>query len=192
MVNDRMRQMMQEALDEVLPDELRQELDRFLDTDSEGVQEYNKLRRVDNLLKNATFERAPKRLAATIMARLAENIEMEQQVRTQGQHLSEAELELSREMIGIALTLVTVATMPLLVAASWMVVNSLADPSLLTAVLQQMIGFMLLVLEMLQVFLEKAEGLAESDPQSAMALLALIPMTLLALVRYMLSDDPHA
>jgi hypothetical protein len=96
---------------------------------------------------------------------------------------------MSREIIAVALTLVTVTTMPLLVAASWMVVHSLADPSLITLVLQHIVGMLLLVLRILEVFLEKAQALANSDPAAAMALLALIPVTLLAMVRYMLSDD---
>lgn len=185
MVNEKMRQMMQEALDDVLPEELRQELDTYLDANEEEVQYFNRLNRVDHLMSAAPFERAPRRLAATIMARLAENLEAQQQAQSQ----SEAELEISREVVAVALALVTVATMPLLVAASWMVVNSMADPSLLTAVLQQIVGLLLLVLEMLQVFLEKAQELAESDPNAAMALLALIPVTLLAMVRYMLDEE---
>jgi hypothetical protein len=188
MVNERMRRLMQEALDDVLPEELRQELDTFLDTDSDGVQEFNRLNRADQMLRTAPFERAPKRLAATIMARLAENIEAQQLAEQEGQ--SQAELEISREVVAVALTLVTAATMPLLVAASWMVVNSLSDPSLLTLVLQRIVGLLLLVLEMLQVFLEKAQELAEANPAEAMALLALIPVTLLALVRYILGDEP--
>jgi hypothetical protein len=186
MTNDRMRQLMQEALDDVLPEELRQELDSYLDVDGEAVQEFNRLNSVDTILRRAPFERAPKRLASTIMARLAQSIEAQQ---LQAQAQTEAELEISREVVAVALTLVTVATMPLLIAASWMVVNSMADPSLLTLVLQQIVGMLLLVLEMLQVFLEKAQELAENDPKAAMALLALIPVTLLALVRYMLGEE---
>lgn len=186
MTNERMRQLMQEALDDVLPDELRQELDSYLDVDTEGIEEFDRLSRVDSVLRTAPFERAPKRLASTIMARLAQSIEAQQ---SQTQTQSQAELEISREVVAVALTLVTVATMPLLIAASWMVVNSMADPSLLTAVLQQIVALLLLVLEMLQVFLEKAQELAEADPNAAMALLALIPVTLLALVRYMLGEE---
>lgn len=185
MATEQQRRLMQEALDDVLSEEARQELFSILDEDEASFTEYNQLNRVHQLLKTAPHERAPRRLASTIMARLAESLEAQQQ--TQGQ--SSAQLEISREIIGVALTLVTVSTMPLLIAASWMVVHSLADPSLLTAVLQQIIGLLLLVLEILEVFMEKAQELAHTDQNAAMALLALIPVTLLAMVRYILSDD---
>jgi hypothetical protein len=185
MATEQQRRLMQEALDDVLSEEARQELFSILDEDEATFTEYNQLHRVHQMLKTAPQERAPRRLASTIMARLAESLEAGQH--TQGQ--ASAQLEMSREIIGVALTLVTVATMPLLVAASWMVIHSLADPSVLTLVLQRIVGFLLLVLEIMEVFMEKAQELARTDQNAALALLALIPVTLLAMVRYMLSDD---
>jgi hypothetical protein len=40
----------------------------------------------------------------------------------------------------------------------------------------------------LEVFLEKAQQFAETNPEAAMALLALIPVTMLALVRYLMGE----
>jgi hypothetical protein len=145
-----------------------------LDENEQSFAEFSQLRRVHNLLKTAPFERAPKRLAATIMARLAESLEAQPETQ---------DVEISREMLDIAITLVTVATLPMMVAASWMVVNTLADPSILTQVLQEILGLLVLVLRMLEVFLEKAQQLATENPEAAMALLALIPVTMLAVVR---------
>ncbi len=194
MASDKHRRLMQESLDQILSEEAQQELFAQLNTDQDTVAEYNQLHRVHNLLQNAPQERAPRRLAATIMARIAQGLEM--QVSLDANPHAEASPEaaqqvlISREIIALALNLVTVATMPLLVAASWMVIHAQADPALLTQVLQQIVALVLLVLKIMEVFLEQAQKLAEDDPETAMAVLALLPVTMLAIVRYMLSEQP--
>jgi hypothetical protein len=191
MASDKHRRMMQESLDQLLPEEAQRELFAYLNEDQDSVAEYNRLNRVHQLLENAPHERAPRRLAATIMARIAQGLEM--QVSLEGEMQTDARTEqeilISREVIGLALNLVTVSTMPLLIAASWMVIHAQADPALLTQVLQQIVALTLLVLKIIEVFLQEAEALAESDPQTAMAVLALLPVTMLAIVRYMLSEQ---
>ncbi|HEX2620861.1 MAG TPA: hypothetical protein VHL11_11955, partial [Phototrophicaceae bacterium] len=82
MANDRQRRLMQEALDDILSEEARQELFAHLDEDETDSAEYNQLRRVHSMLSTAPHERAPRRLAATIMARLGESLEAQH---TQGQ-----------------------------------------------------------------------------------------------------------
>lgn len=186
MTSEKQRRLMQEALDELLPQDLQQELDSYLDQDRDIESEFNQLRRVHNMLQAAPYERAPRRLAATIMARLAEGVKAGTQHQTQ----SSPYVHISQEIISVALALVTVATMPLLIAASWMVINAMADPALLTMVLYQIVGLLLMVLEVMEVFLDKAQEVAKNDPQMAMGLLSLIPVTLLTIVRYLL-DDPQ-
>lgn len=182
MTNNKQRLLlqMQEVLDEVIAPEEREKLYALLDEDPEEFARFNRLNRVDSMLRTAPHERAPKRLAATIMARLAKSLEEQEQQQQMG---------VSNEMVGVAMTLVTVVTMPLLVGACWLIVHAAASPELLDTVFQQIIATLLLVLEILQVFLEKAQELVTEDPEAAAALLALIPVTLLAIARYVLSDE---
>lgn len=191
MANEKRRQLMQEALDEVLAEDARQELLEYLDADADGVREFQNLQRVHDLLSAPPYERAPRRLAATIMARLAENLKLDenQAAATAPDARRAQQVELSQEIVAVALTLVTVATMPMLVTASWMILYAQADPELLTRVLEQVVGLLLLVVRMMEVLLDKAQQLAETDPQAAIALLALIPATLLAITGYMLSRE---
>lgn len=191
MASEKHRRLMQESLDHILSEEAQRELFAQLDSDQDSVAEYNQLHRVHHLLQSAPHERAPRRLAATIMARLAQGLEMQVNLETQPQIEAETtqEVLISREMIALALNLVAVATMPLLVAATWMVIHAQADPALLTQVLQQIVALVLLILKILEVFLEEAQNLAENDPETALALLALMPVTMLAIVRYLLSEQ---
>lgn len=175
-----LRLQMHEALDGMLAPEELQRLDSMLDENPDEFVQYNRLQKVDAMLRNAPHERAPKRLAVTIMARLAQSLEAQDQQQEWG---------VTTEMLGVAMTLVTVVTMPLLVGACWLIVHAAASPELLEAVYQQIIATLLLVIEMLQVFLEKAAAIASEDPEAAAALLALIPVTLLAIAQYVLTDD---
>ena len=63
MADERQRQLMQEALDQSLPPELLEKLRQQLDGDAEGSQQFNRLKRVDDMLRSAPHERAPARLA---------------------------------------------------------------------------------------------------------------------------------
>ncbi len=179
MTNERQRRLMQEALDQVLTDEERNELFKYLDSDQSSATEFNQLRRVDALLRNAPAERAPQRLAATIMARLSATVKAQTQ----------SQMGITPEAVAVALGMVSVVTMPMLVAASWMLINSIATLEALNAVLNQIIGLLLLVLKVLQVFLEQAQQLVSSNPQAAAALLTLIPVTLLAMARYIMAGQ---
>ncbi|MCU0496835.1 MAG: hypothetical protein MUF87_05735 [Anaerolineae bacterium] len=189
MPNEKHLRLMQEALDGELSPEGQQLLTTLLRTDGQSALEYDKLQRVETLLNSAPHERAPRRLAATIMARVAAQMEAQTWVETAAQTKSDPMVEMSKEVIALSVLAVTVVTMPLLISASWMVINAMADPSLLTMVLQQVVGMMLLMLNMMLVFLEKAQSLIESDPLTAAALMSLIPVTLLSLVRYMFVEQ---
>jgi hypothetical protein len=179
MTNENQRRLMQEALDDVLSLEERNELFSYLDKDDKSFAEFNQLKRVDQMLSNAPHERAPRRLAATIMARLSQTVKEEVQKQP----------DISTETLSIALGLVTVATMPMMVSASWMLLNSAYNMEMFNRVLQQVIGLLLLVIEILRVFLEEAERLVSSNPEAAAALLTLIPVTMLAMARFLLQGE---
>jgi hypothetical protein len=74
MADERQRQLMQEALDQSLPPELLEKLRKQLDNDPQGSQQFNRLKRVDDMLRSAPHERAPARLALSIMAKLAQTM----------------------------------------------------------------------------------------------------------------------
>lgn len=188
MTNDRQRRLMQEALDDIISPDERSELFTLLDRDAQSFSEYNSLQRVDKLLRQAPHERAPKRMAAAIMARVAESVRQEAETQL-SPLVSAKEQEVMEELISVAVLLTTIVTMPMLVAAGWLMVHAAASPELLETVFAQVIAAMLLMLHLLEVFLERAQTLAAEDPESALALLALMPATLLAIVQYVLSDD---
>lgn len=188
MANDKQRRMMQEALDDVLSHEERNALLTLLDKDAETSAEYNRLQKLDRLLRTAPHERAPQRLAATIMARLAEGVKQEAEAQLSLATDPQAQ-QATREMIALALALSTVVTMPLMVGASWLILNAMASPQLLNAIFEQVIAVMLLLIEVMKVFVEQAQLIMQSDPASAMALLALIPATLFEIAHYIIGDD---
>ena len=74
---DPQQQMMQDAIDGQLSEEMARKLVDVLGSDQSAAREYDRLRRVDSLLKRAPQQRAPARLAATIMARLAQQVQAE-------------------------------------------------------------------------------------------------------------------
>ena len=69
------RRMMQENLDGSLDAQHAEELWQFLAHDEQAAEEHAQLEQVHQALSRAPHVRAPQRLAATIMARLAKTIE---------------------------------------------------------------------------------------------------------------------
>ena len=169
--------MMQEALDGQLSDEMTQKLLDTLERDRSAAREYGRLRRVDSLLKHAPQQRAPARLAATIMARVAERVQAE----TAKSDLSP---EMQRVMM-LSLSAAMVAMMPMMEAASWLVLNAQRDPEVLGDVMIETIGWMSLVTNALIQLLEDAEARARNEPEVAAATLALTPYMLSTLLDYL-------
>ncbi len=168
MASERHKRLMQEALDESLTPEARRELFEQLDQDADASAQFNRLRQVDQVLKTAPFEHAPARLALAIMARLAEAAE----------HLPRS----SGLALALALALVTLLVLPLMIAAGWLVLAALGSAAALSSALQQVVTLLAMVLGVLKVFVERAQELVASSPQSS-ALLALIPLALYGLLR---------
>jgi hypothetical protein len=164
MANEQLRQQMQEALDASLSAEAYQQLRKQLDNDPNGSAEFNRLRQVDKLLKEAPFERAPKHLALEIMARLAEAMKPENLSRTSGLALA------------LGLSLVMLVAVPLLVSAIGLFLYAAGSAAALSAVLHQIINLLAAVMSMLEVFMQGARDVL-SNSQAPALLMALIPIT---------------
>lgn len=177
--NLRRQNLMQESLDGQLPEDVSQKLFDILQQDQSAAKEYDRLQRVDHLFRRAPHQRAPGRLAATIMARLAERVEAE----TQLSQLPAA----AQQVMMLSLSASMMAMMPMMEAASWLVLNAQRDPKLLSEVVMQTIGWMSLVTEALILLLEDAENLARSQPEVATATLALTSYMLSSILDYL--DD---
>jgi anti-sigma factor RsiW len=180
MTDDRKRQLMQESLDDQLSPEAEQELSEHLARNPDAADRYSQLRRVDMMLRTAPHERAPERLAVTIMARLAQTIKEQQQASQQPQS------EITEATMQVAMQLVTVATLPLLVGAGYLLLNAQSNPETLEAVLLQVAAMLTMVIDTVTIMLDEAAAVFEENPEVAMAMLALIPVTLLTLVRQVL------
>ncbi len=184
MSEDRRLQLMQESLDIQLEPEDERELASILE-DAVHAREYTALQQMDNMLRSAPHERAPERLALTIMARLGETA---MQTRTD----IEQEPEVNEALLQVALSLVTAATLPLMVGASYLLINAMSNPEALESVLVQVAGLFLLVIDTVRVMLEKAQEAAAENPEAALAMITLIPMVLLELVKQVLGvEDEH-
>jgi hypothetical protein len=164
---DPLRQQMQEKLDGVLSEELTQSLLQQLEQDTEAAREFARLETVDSLLSSAPQMRAPQRLAVTIMARLAQTIELQARLQALPQAL--------RSQIMQSLSLSMVAAMPMMVGASWLVLNRQADAQTFNQMLERVVMLMLLQVEAQLALLDAIEPYLREDPQLAAACLRLMP-----------------
>lgn len=174
---DPRQQLMQEAIDGQLSEDMARKLVEFLGSDRRAAREYDRLQRVDNLLKRAPQQRAPARLAATIMARLAQRVQAETA-------LADLPPETQQVMM-LCLSASMMAMMPMMEAASWLVLNAQRDPKLLSKVMIETIGWMTLVTDALIQLLDDAENRARSEPEIATATLALTPYLLSSVLDYL-------
>lgn len=175
--NQQRNELMQESIDGQLSEDLAKQLFSILDRDKDAAKEYDKLQQVDALFKRAPHRRAPSRLAATIMARVAERIEAESKM----DELPEG----VQQVMMMSMTLSIMSMMPMMEAASWLVLNAQRDPELLGDVMVQTIGLMTMINDALIVLIEDAEVLARTDPEAATATLALTPYMLHSVLDYM-------
>src|SRR5512134_3646857 len=130
MTDNRRLELMQEALDDMLTPEENDELNHYLKREPAAAREYRKLQQVEHLLETAPHERAPERLARTIMARLGQTVMELEKKPDQNPEITEATLR-------VAVALVGVATLPLMVGASWMLLNAMTNPEAFEAILVQ-------------------------------------------------------
>ncbi|MCY3574707.1 MAG: hypothetical protein OXG92_09545 [Chloroflexi bacterium] len=169
--------MMQAAIDGQLSEEMARRLREALARDNGAAREYSRLQRVESMLQRAPHERAPARLAATIMARVAERVQAQAR-------LADLPIETQRIMM-LSLSAAMMATMPMLEAASWLVLNAQRDPEVLSDVMLETISWMSLITDALIQLLEDAESRARSEPIVATATLALTPYLLGSLLDYL-------
>ncbi len=171
------QEMMQEAIDGLLSEEMAKKLVDILGRDQSAAHEFSRLQRVETLLRRAPQQRAPARLAATIMARVAARMQTETE-------MSGMSPEMQRVMM-LGLSAAMMAMMPMMEAAAWLVLNAQRDPELLGEVMIETIGWMSLVTNALIQLLEDAENLAHTEPEVAAATLALTPYMLSTILDYL-------
>lgn len=181
MANERLMQHMQEALDGMLSPELSEELWEHLDHDEEAADQWQRLQNVDSMLAAMPIERAPDRLAVTIMARLAESVQAQAEL--------EDMPEATRHALMLALAVVVLVMLPTMIAASWLVMQGIASPELLNQVLYEAIALLQMMIEALIILLETVEYLIQQNPEMAAIATALIPVVLLGIVNYLRGDD---
>lgn len=164
MANERQRRLMQEALDTQLEGEARQQLFHEMEEDTGSSAEFQRLREVDRLLRAAPFERAPKTLALSVMAKLAQGLDRKQ--------LS----QLSGLALAIALSIVTLTLVPLLVGVSLLFLNAVGSAAALAGLLQVVGKMLALVIAGLDSLVEGAQGLLATYPQTPALMITLVPV----------------
>jgi hypothetical protein len=172
-----MKQRMQEQLDGVLEKEQEAELYAYLARDEEAAQEYARLEQVATLFSRASHVRAPQRLAVTIMARLSQQLQREADMEEMPEEVKQAFL--------LCMSLVTLETMPMMVAASYLVLNVGHDPKLIGRVLEQTIALQVMVIDALVFLLKEVEYQLSRDPEKAAVTMSLIPIVLENILDYL-------
>lgn len=181
MSKNRVQQLMQSALDGDLDERTQAELDRIMDEDPSQAAEYDTQKRVDDLLRFPPMERAPGRLGVAIMARIGQVLADQQRRKGMSSELSEAQLR-------VAVQLVSVTTLPLLAGAGYLLLNSRSNPQAVERLLMPALALLVMVIDAMTIMLEQAEAVYEDDPQMALALLSLIPSTMLLMAQEILQD----
>lgn len=164
-------QRVQEDLDTLDNAEARAALRSDLADQPETQAAADNLERVHRLLSTAPRERAPERLAAKIMARVSAMMRQQKQ----------ADWPVPQEAIAAAMMLANAATLPLMTGAAWLMIHAAAQPKLFQTVLPRVVAVHLMLIEVMIEVLRQAETVAEDDPQTAAAILALLPDALRAL-----------
>lgn len=172
-----MKQRMQENLDGVLEQEQVEELYAYLNADEEAAAEYARLEQLDTLFSRAPHVRAPQRLAVTIMARLSHQLQLEVDV--------EAMPEEVRQAFLLCMSLVMLETMPMMVAASYLVLNVGHDPKLIGRVLERTIALEVMVIDALVFLLKEVEYQITRNPEKAAVTMSLIPIVLQSILDYL-------
>jgi hypothetical protein len=171
MADERQRQLMQEALDQSLSPDLLQKLRQELDADPSGSQQYNRLKRVDDMLRSAPYERAPARLALGIMAKLAQTMNPRQ--------LSTS----SSAAVALGLAMVVMVALPVLTVAISLFLSAMGSAAALNAILQQIANLLALVVAMLDALVQGAQSVLKNYPQAPLLILTVTPIILYWLIK---------
>lgn len=180
----KLQHLMQEQLDGVLEEEQVELLYEKLSTDEKLAAEFARLEKLDVMLSKAPLARAPQRLAATIMARLAQKVQEEAKLQEMPEEIQQA-LQLSLSMVILSMT-------PMMVMASWMVLNARMNPKLLTRVLERTIALLVMMIDALIFLLQETEYLAQRHPEKAAIAYSLIPVVLKGMTESMYHNPDEA
>jgi hypothetical protein len=172
MTDERQRRMMQEALDSQLTAESLRHLREELDRDPAASLQFGRLKKVDDLLRDPPLERAPSRLALSIMAKLAQMAQPEE-VNSQQTGLATA----------LGLSMVVVVALPAMAAAVALFLNAAGSSSALAAMMQQVANLMALIVSMLDMLVKGAQSVLASYPQAALLMVTVTPIVLFWLLR---------
>lgn len=182
-MTDTVRLWMQEKLDGVLAQEQELLLSQMLERDEEAAEEYARLEQVDHVLTRAPMLRASNRLAATIMARLAMQLQTEVELEQMPEHVRQAFL--------LSLSMVSLTTMPMMVASSWMLLNRQQTRALQHSI-ETAIALEVLLLRALIFLLHEVEYHIERDPQKAQFIISALPVVFAGMLETMLPHDGEA
>ncbi len=171
MANERQRRLMQESLDERLDVEARQELYGHLDANPSDADAYQRLREVDKVLRGAPYARAPRSLALSIFARLAEGLGP--------QPLS----HISGLAVALALAAVTLLLVPILIGLGVLFLSLIGSVAALNALIQTVAALLSLVYAGIENLARGAQTALTANPQLPTLMLALVPAGLIHLVR---------
>jgi hypothetical protein len=177
------RQLMQEKLDGELDPQNVEELLHHLQTNTQAAEEQVQLEQLHHVLNRAPSMRAPSRLAATIMAKLAKKIEAQAQMKPLPEEV--------RLALQLTLSIVQMAMMPMMIAASYLVMNAAHDPAILSRVMERTIALMVMMIKGLVVMLEEIERMIEKDPQMAPVAMSLIPIALMGMIEYIQDETEN-
>ena len=171
MADERQRQLMQEALDQALSPELLEKLRQQLDGDAVGSKQFNRLQKVDEMLRAAPYERAPARLALGIMAKLAQTMNPRQ--------LSTA----SSGAVALGLAMVVLVALPVLTVAISLFLSAIGSAAALNAILQQIANLLALVVGMLDTLVDGAQSVLQNYPQAPLLIISVVPIMLFWLLK---------
>jgi hypothetical protein len=179
MADERQRQLMQEALDQALSPDMLDALRKQLDGDPQGSQQFNRLKKVDDMLRSAPHERAPARLALGIMAKLAQTMNPKQVSST------------SSAALALSLALVVLVALPVLTVAISLFLSAMGSAAALNAILQQIANLLALVVGMLDALVEGAQSVLKHYPQAPLLIITVAPIMLFWLLKAVEGDKDN-
>jgi anti-sigma factor RsiW len=174
MANERQKRLMQKALDEPLAPEEQAELRTHLDSSIRDAQAYKRLQEVDTMLRRAPHERAPQRLAATIMARLAEMAE----------RMDPRLSRISGLALAVALALVGGVMIPVLLLAGWFLLAALFSGAGLVAAIERVVALLAVLIGLAEALLLRIQLFLAANPGLLVLMIGLIPISLGWLIRF--------
>lgn len=174
-------EMMQERLDGNLDAQREADLLKHLKQAPEAAEQNASLEAVHDMLVRAPLVRAPSRLAATIMARLARAVQEEAEEQELPEEIKQALL--------LATNLVILQMTPVLLMSSYMVMNAQARPRALSNAVNRTVMLMVMMTDGMGVLIEEMEKLVEDDPKLAPVALSLMPTVMKGMLEYMQNED---